>query len=79
LYKPDELELGESLVSTNGPLKTVFCLDQRKIQAMIINCPSSVAVDAPAIYLAGQRVPYSKKVKNLELVLNNVFFWENQV
>jgi hypothetical protein len=56
-----------------------LCLNPKKTQAMIINCPSSVAADAPAIYLAGQQVPYSKSVKDLGLVLNNAFSWENQV
>jgi hypothetical protein len=47
---------------------------------MIINCPSSVAVDAPdAIYLASRQVPYSKSVKNLGLMPNNAFSWENHV
>jgi hypothetical protein len=31
------------------------------------------------IYLKGQPVPNDKSVKNLGLVLNNVFSWENQV
>jgi hypothetical protein len=39
----------------------------------------SLAADAPAIYLAGQQVLYSKSGKNLGLVLNNAFSWENQV
>jgi hypothetical protein len=56
-----------------------LCLNPRKTQAMIINCPSSEPVNTPAIYLAGQQVPYSKGVKNLGLVLNNAFSWENQV
>jgi hypothetical protein len=56
-----------------------LCLNPKKTQAMIINYPSSVAADAPAIYLAGQQVPYSKSVKDLGLVLNNAFSWENQV
>jgi hypothetical protein len=39
----------------NGP-----CLNPRKTQAMIINCPSSAVADASAIYLVDQQVPYSK-------------------
>jgi hypothetical protein len=38
-----------------------------KTQAMIIIYSSSVAADAPAIYIAGQQVPYSKSVKDLGL------------
>jgi hypothetical protein len=49
------------------------------IPNLIINCPSPVAADAPAIYLAGQQVPYSKSVKDLGLILHNAFSWENQV
>jgi hypothetical protein len=48
-------------------------------QSERINCSSSVATDAPAIYLAGQPIPNSKNVKNLVLVLNNAFSWKNQV
>jgi hypothetical protein len=60
-------------------IESGLCLNPRKTQAMIINCPSSVADDVPAIYLAGQQAPYSKSVKKLGLVLNNVFSRENQV
>jgi hypothetical protein len=56
-----------------------LCLNPRKTQAMIINCPTSVAADASAIYLAGQQISYTKSVKNLGLVLNNAFSSENQV
>jgi hypothetical protein len=44
----------------------------RKTQAIL--WPSSVAADAPAFYLAGQQVPYSKNDKNLGLALNNTIF-----
>jgi hypothetical protein len=40
---------------------------------MIIIYSSSVAADAPAIYIAGQQVPYSKSVKDLGLVLDTAF------
>jgi hypothetical protein len=55
-----DLEILHKWTIENG-----LCLNPRKTQAMTIICPSSVATDAPAIYLAGQQVPYSKSVKNL--------------
>jgi hypothetical protein len=77
LYKLDELGLGGS--PHKCTMKNGICLNPRKTEAMIINCLSSVAADASAIYLAGQQVPKSKNVKNLGLVFNNAFSWENQV
>jgi hypothetical protein len=77
-YKPDELGTWRvSIYKWN--IENGLFLNPRKTQAMIINCSTSVAADAPAIYLVGQQVSYSKIVKNLGLVLNNAFSCGNSV